>query len=75
MLAGDWGQVETLQIQLDTLGAVFQQGRSLPQSLSALKAAVAAQGLCSRAVLPPLVALDDAAFSDLKQACASLGLV
>jgi len=75
VLAGDWGQVETLQIQLDTLGAVFQQGRSLPQSLSALKAAVAAQGLCSRAVLPPLVALDDAAFSDLKQACASLGLV
>jgi hypothetical protein len=37
------------------IGEVVQRGRSLPQSLAALKSAIAAQGLCSPAVLPPLL--------------------
>ena len=74
-LAGDWDQVEALQTQLDTFGAIVQKGRSLAQSLAALKAACAAQGLCTRDVLPPLVPLDAAAFATLRQDCAVLGLV
>jgi 4-hydroxy-tetrahydrodipicolinate synthase len=74
-LAGDWDQVEALQTQLDTFGAIVQKGRSLAQSLAALKAACAAQGLCTRDVLPPLVPLDAAAFATVQQDCAALGLV
>lgn len=74
-LAGNWPEVEALQTRLDALGAVVQKGRTLPQSLAALKAACAAQGLCTRDVLPPLVPLDDAAFAALRLDCAALGLV
>jgi len=67
VLAGEWPQAEALQTRLDAIGDIVQRGRSLPQSLAALKAAIAAQGLCTPAVLSPLVARDPAERETIRQ--------
>ncbi len=64
--ANDWPRAEALQQKLDALNVVFQRDRSLGQSLAALKAALAARGLCSDNMLPPLRPLD----ADARQAVA-----
>lgn len=72
--AGRWSEAASLQRQVDAVGEVYQGGRSLGQSLAALKAALEARGLCGRAVLPPLRALDEADCARIRSALASLGL-
>lgn len=56
-LASEWPQAEAAQHRLDAIGEIVQRDRSLAQSLAALKAAIAAQGLCTPAMLSPLRAL------------------
>jgi dihydrodipicolinate synthase/N-acetylneuraminate lyase len=74
-LAGEWTQAEAAQARLDLLGGFVQKNRSLAQSLAALKAAIAAQGLCTPTVLPPLVTLDAAECAVIRHEAAALGLV
>lgn len=74
-LAGEWPQAEALQARLDIIGDIVQNGRSLPQSLAALKAACAALGLCTPDVLPPLTRADTEACAALQRDCAQLGLL
>ncbi len=74
VLAGEWLQAEALQARLDAIGDIVQRGRSLPQSLAALKAAVAAQGLCTPEVLAPLLPSDAAERESIGRELASLGL-
>lgn len=74
VLAGEWPQAEALQARLDAIGDIVQRGRSLPQSLAALKAAVAAQGLCTPEVLAPLLPCDAAERESIRQELAGLGL-
>jgi len=55
----NWSEVEALQKQLDEIAAVLQRNRGLGGYLAALKAALAAQKLCTRTVLPPLRSLPE----------------
>lgn len=55
--AGNWTRAETLQSQLNTIGAVFQRNRTLGPSLAALKAGLSLKSLCGPAMVPPLQAL------------------
>lgn len=61
--AGDWTTVEALQKKTDDFAAVYQQGRSLGQSLAALKGALADRGLVQPHMFSPLapVSADDRA--------------
>jgi 4-hydroxy-tetrahydrodipicolinate synthase len=74
VLAGEWPQAEALQIRLNAIGDIVQRGRSLPQSLAALKAAIAAQGLCTPAVLAPLLSCAAAERETIQQELAGFGL-
>jgi dihydrodipicolinate synthase/N-acetylneuraminate lyase len=56
--AGQWDVVEALQTRLNAIAQEFQNGRSLGESLAALKAMMAGRGLCGPTVLPPLHTLD-----------------
>lgn len=63
--AGRWAEAEALQARLDAIARVFQRGRTLGQSLGALKAAMSARGLCTPTLLPPLLTLDDSTCSHI----------
>lgn len=51
---GEWNRAKRHQEALDGLGRVYQGGRSIGQSLAALKALLNEAGLCGPDVLPPL---------------------
>jgi len=53
-LRGDWATVAALQQRTDDYAATYQTGRSLGQSLAALKGALADRGLCSPHMFSPL---------------------
>jgi len=53
----DWNQAEQLYARMNSVAAVYQKGRTLNESLAALKAAVHCRGLCAPDVLPPLHSL------------------
>ena len=50
----DWSAAETLQARMMSVAGLYQKGRNLNESLSALKAAMHLRGLCAPLVLPPL---------------------
>lgn len=52
---GDWEAGEILQKRLDDIATLFQAGRTLGQSLAALKVFMHELGLCEPHVLPPLL--------------------
>lgn len=51
---GDWETVAALQARTDEFAAVYQTGRSLGQSLAALKGALDDRGLCPPHMFSPL---------------------
>lgn len=53
----DWSAAENLYARMSIVAALYQKGRTLNESLAALKAAVHCRGLCAPAVLPPLLSL------------------
>lgn len=57
--AGEWGRAKRHQEALDALGRVYQGGRTLGQSLAALKALMSEANLCGPSVLPPLLPTDE----------------
>jgi 4-hydroxy-tetrahydrodipicolinate synthase len=57
---GDDEQAKKLQLISDEVGALYQNGRLLSGSLSALKALMKGSGLCEPFVLPPLDRLEPA---------------
>jgi 4-hydroxy-tetrahydrodipicolinate synthase len=63
------------QERADELGGIYQKGRALPQQIAALKACVAALGLCARHVLPPLVDCSDTECAALAQELEAHGIV
>jgi 4-hydroxy-tetrahydrodipicolinate synthase len=68
--AEDWETAETLQTRADEIAMIFQGGRTLGQSIAALKACLHIQGICEPHVLPPLEDVSDA---DLRQLRKHLG--
>ncbi len=59
---------------LDAVAATLQRGRSLGQYLAALKAAMAADGICSPSMFPPLATLDADEQAGVASEVAALGL-
>ena len=50
----DWPEADKLSARMNSVAALYQKGRNLNESLSALKAAMHLRGLCAPQVLPPL---------------------
>jgi 2-dehydro-3-deoxy-D-pentonate aldolase len=72
---GDAAEVERLQLQINRVSQVFQRGRTLGQSLAAIKVSMSALGLCGTSMLPPLQALGTDEHDFIRQGLAELGLV
>lgn len=53
----DWLVAENLSARMNSVASLYQKGRTLNESLAALKAAVHCRGLCAPDVLPPLKSL------------------
>jgi 4-hydroxy-tetrahydrodipicolinate synthase len=56
-IAQDWQKVEQLQAETDEIARIYQAGRTLGNSLQALKVMMSVQGLCQPYALPPLTDL------------------
>jgi 4-hydroxy-tetrahydrodipicolinate synthase len=55
--AQDWQRVEKLQTETDEIAKIYQSGRTLGNSLQALKVMMSVQGLCQPCAIPPLTDL------------------
>lgn len=73
--AGRWSDAGQMQERLDALAGVYQKGRSLGQSMAALKAAMAGLGLCRPDALPPLATVGGAEQRALAAAVEAAGVV
>lgn len=71
-VAGDRDGADHYQRLVDEVGQIYQRGRTLGQSLGALKAAMGVFGLCEAYVLPPLTTPDLAEQQAVREECRSL---
>lgn len=71
---GDQPEAERLQQEVNGLAQLLQRGRTLGESLAALKVAMGVLGLCGASMLPPLRPLSAAAAETLRADLAALGL-
>jgi dihydrodipicolinate synthase/N-acetylneuraminate lyase len=62
----DWERASDCFSRMNAVSALYQNGRTLNDSLSALKAAMHCRGLCAPHVLPPLRPLSPAQFEKLR---------
>lgn len=58
-LSENWTEVERLQDQTNQLGALYQKGRTLGESLAALKVVMKQRALCETQVMPPVYRMDE----------------
>lgn len=54
----NWDRANQLQAETDHIASIYQQGRTLGESLLALKIMLGELGLCKPVVLPPLTDID-----------------
>ena len=73
--AGDWNEAGALYSRMTTVAALYQRGRTLNESLSALKAAVHCRGLCAPGVLPPLKPLSEGELKKMREEMTRLHLL
>lgn len=57
--AGDTARAEQLQAETDQIAKIYQEGRTLGESLAALKVMMQTEGLCDPWMLPPLSRLSN----------------
>lgn len=57
---GDWDECLKWQTETDKVATIYQKDRTLGESLAALKAMMAAKGICARTMMPPLTELNEA---------------
>jgi dihydrodipicolinate synthase/N-acetylneuraminate lyase len=72
---GDWAEAERHAKRMNDVSALYQNGRTLSQSLAALKGALACCGLCEPHVLPPLLTLPEAELEGIRKQMYSLQLL
>ncbi len=72
---GDWAAAEALDKQMNAVAEIYQKGRSLGESLAALKAMLSLRGLCTPAVLPPLLPVESAELEHLRAEMRKCGLL
>ncbi|HEV2435722.1 MAG TPA: dihydrodipicolinate synthase family protein [Verrucomicrobiae bacterium] len=63
---GDWSGAGAAASRMNAVAALYQNGRSLNESLSVLKGALHLRGLCAPHVLPPLKPLTEAQLEKLR---------
>lgn len=63
---GQWNDAEIFYSRMSNVAAVYQKGRTLNESLAALKAAVHCRGLCTPDVLPPLQSLAETEVEEIR---------
>jgi len=56
--SGNWQEAERLQEETDKQSALYQKGRSLSESLAALKVIMSVKGICGTQMMPPLYKMD-----------------
>jgi 4-hydroxy-tetrahydrodipicolinate synthase len=71
----DWGAAENLYSRMSAVAALYQNGRTLNESLAALKVAMQFRGLCASAVLPPLITLPPAEVEKIRGQMTQLHLL
>jgi 2-dehydro-3-deoxy-D-pentonate aldolase len=71
----NWSATSAYFSQMSATAALYQKGRTLDESLAALKAAAHSLGLCSPAVLPPLKLLSETELKALRDEMARLNLL
>ena len=72
---GDWAAVETCARRALEVASLYQNGRTLGESLAALKAALAVRGLCGHWVLPPLLPMSPAEIEGVRSTMQTLQLL
>jgi 4-hydroxy-tetrahydrodipicolinate synthase len=72
---GDWAETERHAEQMKAVADLYQNGRTLGQSLASLKAALYCLGICSPDVLPPLVTASNTELQDIRNRMTELGLL
>jgi 4-hydroxy-tetrahydrodipicolinate synthase len=72
---GDWAEAERQAEQMNAVSALYQNGRTLSQSLATLKGAMSCRGLCEPHVLPPLLPLPPAELEGIRRQMTQLQLL
>ena len=72
---GDWAEAERHAKRMNEVSALYQNGRTLSQSLAALKGAMSCRGLCEPHVLPPLLPLGQAELEGIRRQMSLLQLL
>ncbi|MBL9215922.1 MAG: dihydrodipicolinate synthase family protein [Opitutaceae bacterium] len=75
LVAGDEAGADAAQRRIDAISLVYQKGRTVPQSMAAMKACLALLGVAERHMLPPLRAVDDATVEQLRAGLREQGLL
>lgn len=69
---GDWTEATRHAEGMNAVAALYQKGRTLAQSLAAIKGLLHLRGLCSPAVFPPLLPVSPAELETLRGEAAKL---
>src|ERR1051325_1342148 len=72
---GDWAETERQAERMKVIAELYQNGRSLGQSLAMLKAALHCLGICEPEVLPPFVPSSRNEIDNLRARMLELGLL
>ena len=72
---GDWPEAERHAKRMNDVSALYQNGRTLSQSLAALKGAMSCRGLCDPSVLPPLLPLPQTELEGIRRQMSRLQLL
>jgi len=72
---GDWTAAANQFSRMNTVAALYQKGRTLNESLAALKAAVSCRGLCAPHMLPPLRRISDTELISVRAQMSQLQLL
>jgi dihydrodipicolinate synthase/N-acetylneuraminate lyase len=72
---GDWAELERHGQRMSEVAELYQRGRTLGQSLAALKAALSLHGLIEPHVLPPLLPLGQPEIQEIRSRMVQLGLL
>ena len=75
LVSGDTAAGDAAQQRINTLNAVYQKGRTISQSLAALKGALELAGLCSRTMLSPLLAVTDEEIEQMRPPLREMGVI
>lgn len=71
----NWDEVDRLAARMIAVAGVYQNGRTLGESLAALKAALFCYGLCTLDVLPPLRAISETELAAVRGQLTTLKLL